>query len=193
MKNIEKINSNEDIDFFENERAIFSQNNFLNILAESIAPEIFGLLDVKKALLLLLVGGSTLTLQSDTQIRGNIHMLLVGDPGVAKSQLLSFISRLQTRNQYTSGRGSTNVGMTASIIKNKSTKEITFSYGPLVIADEAVCCIDELDKMSQADTFCLYEAMESQKITIQKVIFALSTNTSVRLFAVAVVHSIKCF
>lgn len=138
-------------------------------MANSIAPEIFGLLDVKKALLLQLVGSTEKLLNGVSYLRGNIHLLLLGDPGVGKSQLLGFINRLGMRNQYTSGRGSSGVGLTAATIKNKLTNEMVLSCGPLVLADRGVCCIDEFDKMNTNDMMNLHEVMEQQTISINKV------------------------
>ena len=113
--------------------------NFFNKLSSSIAPEIYGHEDVKKALLLLLVGGVDRQ-PAGMKIRGNINICLMGDPGVAKSQLLSYIDRLAPRSQYTTGRGSSGVGLTAAVMKDPLTGEMTLEGGALVLADQVSNC-----------------------------------------------------
>ena len=111
-------------------------------LARSIAPEIYGLTDVKKSLLLLMAGGVTKVTNDNMKIRGEINIALFGDPGIAKSQLLKHISYIAPRGVYTTGKGSSGVGLTAAIIKDPSTQELALEAGALVLADNGVCCID---------------------------------------------------
>ena len=104
--------------------ALGSDPTLYTKLAQSIAPEIYGHLDVKKALLLLLVGGVTKTMGDGMKIRGDINICLMGDPGVAKSQLLKYISKVAPRGVYTTGRGSSGVGLTAAVMRDPVTDEM---------------------------------------------------------------------
>ncbi|MFA6800383.1 MAG: minichromosome maintenance protein MCM, partial [Candidatus Methanomethylophilaceae archaeon] len=141
---------------------------FRQIVA-SISPTIYGLDEVKEALALQLFGGCHKDMDDGTSIRGDMHVLLIGDPGVAKSQLLRYMSSLAPRGIYASGKSASAAGLTAAAVKDDfGDGRWTLEAGALVLADKGLACIDELDKMTTQDRSSLHEAMESQKISVAK-------------------------
>ncbi|MGI6022777.1 MAG: minichromosome maintenance protein MCM [Methanoculleus sp.] len=138
-------------------------------ITRSIAPTIYGTDDVKEAIALQLFGGIAKDMPDGSRLRGDIHVLLVGDPGIAKSQILRYVVKLSPRGIYTSGKSSTSAGLTATAVKDEfGDGRWTLEAGALVLADMGIAAVDEMDKMAREDRSALHEAMEQQSISLAK-------------------------
>ncbi|CAG2101584.1 unnamed protein product [Medioppia subpectinata] len=166
-------------------RHLASTPNIYERISRSIAPSIFGSTDIKKAIACLLFSGSRKRLPDGLTRRGDINVLLLGDPGTAKSQLLKFVEKVSPIGVYTSGKGSSAAGLTASVIRDPASRNFVMEGGAMVLADGGVVCIDEFDKMREDDRVAIHEAMEQQTISIAKAGITTTLNSRCSVLAAA--------
>lgn len=158
--------------------------NIYNKIIKSTAPSIRGYRDVKEAIALQLFGGSAKVLEDETRLRGDIHILIVGDPGIGKSQMLKYVSKLAPRSIYTSGKGTTGAGLTAAAVRDE-LGGWSLEAGALVLGDQGNVCVDELDKMRSEDRSALHEALEQQTVSIAKAGIMATLNSRCSVLAAA--------
>ena len=151
----------------------------------SIAPSIYGNNHIKESIALLLFGGVPKTLPDGLKIRGESNMLMIGDPGTAKSQMLRYVASLAPRALYTSGKGTSAAGLTVAVLRDTETGEFTLEAGALVLADRGVCLIDELDQLRNEDRSSIHEALEQRTVSIAKAGIVATLNARCSIIAAA--------
>jgi len=152
-------------------------------ISRSIAPSIFGHEKIKQAIALQLFGGVKKGREDGVKSRGDLHILLIGEPGTGKSQLLKFTGELAPKGRYVVGKSSTGAGLTAAVVRDESTGEFELEAGAVVLANKGMAAIDEIDKMGEEDRSSLHEAMEQQQISVSKANIQATLNAQTSILA----------
>ena len=175
--------------FSEEQKDMFNKmaksKNIYETISKSIAPNILGHPDIKKSIACMLFGGSSKCLPDNTKLRGDINILLYGDPSTAKSQFLKYVHQVAPISVYTSGKGSSAAGLTVAIIKDPTSRDFQLEGGAFILADGGVVCIDEFDKMRPQDRVAIHEAMEQQTISVAKAGITTVLNSRTSIIAAA--------
>ncbi|QGA80745.1 replicative DNA helicase Mcm [Candidatus Nanohalobium constans] len=164
-------------------RAMAEEGNIYERIVNSIAPSIFGHDRIKEAIALQIFGGVKKTREDGVKSRGDLHLLLIGEPGTGKSQMLKFTGELAPKGRYVVGKSSTGAGLTASVVKEESTGEFSLEAGAVVLANKGMAAIDEIDKMAAEDRSSLHEAMEQQQISVSKANIQATLNAETSILA----------
>ena len=175
--------------FSEEQKDMFNKmaksKDIYDTISRSIAPNILGHPDIKKSIACMLFGGSSKCLPDNTKLRGDINILLYGDPSTAKSQFLKYVHQVAPISVYTSGKGSSAAGLTVAIIKDPTSRDFQLEGGAFILADGGVVCIDEFDKMRPQDRVAIHEAMEQQTISVAKAGITTVLNSRTSILAAA--------
>jgi replicative DNA helicase Mcm len=166
-------------------RALASSPKIYDMLVASIAPSIFGHDRIKEAIMLQLFSGIRKIKKDGTIIRGDLHVLLIGDPGCGKSAMLTFVNKAAPKSRYVAGRSASGAGLTASVVKDEFLKGWALEAGAMVLADKGILVLDEMDKITKEDTSALHEAMEQQQISIAKANIQATLRTQTSILAAA--------